>query len=123
MDEAQSVSEVARSYIVLRPLPLNQSIGEGPISGSEKARLIALPKKSLPKGARDRFATFVEKANATIKDLKESFLPGKEYSTKTQGYATYCLLEDGLLTMLQRQESATREPSRRGRLRYHQHWP
>lgn len=84
-EDPQGPGEVARSFIVLRPLPPDSKIGEGPLDESGKARLIALPKKRLPQSSRDRFAAFVEKADATVKVLKETFLPGKEYTTKTKG--------------------------------------
>lgn len=71
-------------YIVLRPLPLGAKIGDGPLEDSGSARLLALPKKVLPKSKKDRFLVFVEKPKATIQDLKEQFR-ASEYATKTQG--------------------------------------
>jgi hypothetical protein len=84
IEDPQGINDVARSYIVLRPLPLGANIGEGPLQDDGKARLIALPKKMLPKTKRDRFLTFVEKAGTSIKDLRDG-LAGSEYATKTAG--------------------------------------
>jgi hypothetical protein len=85
IDEPQSVDDIARSYIVLRPLPLGAKLGEGLLEDAGNARLLALPKKVLPKSKRDRFMVFVEKANTSIKDLKNQFIAGSDYSTKTAG--------------------------------------
>lgn len=82
--EPQGIEDIARSYIVLRPLPLGAKLGDGPLEDSGNARLIALPKKMLPKSGRDRFLTFVDAANSSIKDLRDQFA-GNEYATKTQG--------------------------------------
>jgi len=84
VEAPQGIEDVARSYIVLRPLPLGTKIGEGPLQDDGNARMLALPKKMLPKGSQDKFLMFVEKAGAFIKDLKEQFA-GNEYSTKTVG--------------------------------------
>jgi hypothetical protein len=83
-EDPQGLEDVARSYIVLRPLPLGAKLGEGPLEDTGNARLLALPKKMLPKSNRDRFLVFVEKAAASIKDLREQF-SGNEYATKTSG--------------------------------------
>ena len=84
VEEPQGIKDVARSYIVLRPLPLGAKIGEGPLEDSGNARLLFLPKKMLPKSEKDRFLMFVEKPNASIKDLREQFA-SNEYATKTSG--------------------------------------
>ena len=76
--------EVARSYIVLRPIPDGSALKEGPIGDSESLRLLALPKKVLPVSPKDRFMTFVEKAKTTIDSIKEQ-LSASDYSTKTAG--------------------------------------
>ncbi|KUJ14895.1 uncharacterized protein LY89DRAFT_735956 [Mollisia scopiformis] len=84
VEDPQGIEDVARSYLVLRPLPLGAKIGEGPLEDSGNARLLALPKKMLPKNKQDRFLMFVEKTNQFIKDLREQFA-GNEYATKTSG--------------------------------------
>lgn len=85
IEEPHRVDDIARSYIVLRPIPIGAKIGEGPLEDSGNARLLALPKKVLPKSHRDRFLVFVEKVNSTIKDLKEGFMKGSDYATQTAG--------------------------------------
>ncbi|PVH87789.1 hypothetical protein DL98DRAFT_478782 [Cadophora sp. DSE1049] len=84
VEDPQGIEDVARSYIVLRPLPLGAKLGEGPLADSGNARLLALPKKMLPKSRQDRFLVFVENPSATIKDLREQF-SSNEYATKTFG--------------------------------------
>ncbi|KAG4433190.1 hypothetical protein IFR05_011325 [Cadophora sp. M221] len=84
IEEPQGIEDVARSYIVLRPLPLGAKLGEGPLEDSGNARLLALPKKTLPRSRQDRFLVFVEKPSATVKDLQEQF-SSNEYATKTSG--------------------------------------
>jgi hypothetical protein len=84
IDEPQGIEDVARSYIVLRPIPIGAKIGDGPLQDDGKARLLALPKKMLPKSKNDRFLVFVDKAGASVKDLREQF-SGAEYATKTVG--------------------------------------
>ncbi|TVY36694.1 hypothetical protein LCER1_G009242 [Lachnellula cervina] len=83
----QGIEDVARSYIILRPLPLGAKLGDGPLEDAGNARLLALPKKMLPKSKRDRFLVFVDKGEATVKDLRDQ-LQGSEYATKTVGTST-----------------------------------
>ena len=87
IEDPQGIEDIARSYIVLRPLPLGAKIGDGPLQDEGNARLLALPKKMLPKSKQDRFLTFVENPKAYIKDLREQF-SGSEYATKTVGYVS-----------------------------------
>ncbi|CZR57664.1 uncharacterized protein PAC_07553 [Phialocephala subalpina] len=84
IEDPQGIEDVARSYIVLRPLPLGAKIGDGPLEDSGNARLLALPKKMFPKSKQDRFLVFVEKPNQYVKDLREQF-SSNEYATKTSG--------------------------------------
>ena len=83
-NEPADVSDVARSYIVLRPLPHGAKLGEGPIGDAGTNRMLALPKKVLPVSPKDRFMTFVEKSNVSMDDIK-SQLSSSDYSTKTAG--------------------------------------
>ncbi|KZF21800.1 hypothetical protein L228DRAFT_283929 [Xylona heveae TC161] len=85
IDDPKNVNDIARSYIVLRPLPQGAKLTEGPLEDLENNRLLALPKKVLPTSHRDRFLTFVEKANTTLKDLRENFIASSDYETKTAG--------------------------------------
>ena len=83
--DPNSVPELQRSYFVLRPMPAGGKITDGVVHDNSKNRLIALPKKVWPKGGRDRFMAFVEKAGASMETLREEFFQGSEYSTKTTG--------------------------------------
>ncbi|KAI9836529.1 MAG: hypothetical protein M1838_005006 [Thelocarpon superellum] len=85
IEEPHGVADIARSYIVLRPLPRSAKIGDGPIEDHGRNRLLALPKKVLPQSHGDRFMAFVEKGQATVQDLKEDFIAGSEYATQTSG--------------------------------------
>ncbi|KAF2258107.1 hypothetical protein CC78DRAFT_145693 [Lojkania enalia] len=85
IEDADSVSDLQRTYFVLRPLPAGAKIGDGALQDLENNRLFALPKKVLPKSHRDRFMAFVEKANTSIQDLKDNFFKGAEYETQTAG--------------------------------------
>lgn len=84
MEEPSNVGEIARSYIVLRPIPNDAKIGKGPIEDAGMNRLLALPKKVLPNTSKDRFMVFVEKANASLEEIKSS-LGSSDYLTKTAG--------------------------------------
>lgn len=84
VNEPSDVSDIARSYIVLRPLPHGAKIGDGPIGDAGNNRMLALPKKVLPISPKDRFMTFVEKANVSMDDIK-SQLSSSDYTTKTAG--------------------------------------
>ncbi|EMC96042.1 hypothetical protein BAUCODRAFT_34808 [Baudoinia panamericana UAMH 10762] len=85
VDEPESVTDIQRSYFVLRPLPPGGKITDGAIQDVSNNRLIALPKKVWPKSGRDRFMAFVEKAGTSMDTLKEEFFQGSDYSTKTTG--------------------------------------
>lgn len=84
IDEPSDVGDIARSYIILRPLPHGAKLSDGPIADAGHNRMLALPKKVLPVSPKDRFMTFVEKANASIEDIKNS-LSASDYMTKTAG--------------------------------------
>lgn len=84
IDEPSNVDDVARSYIVLRPIPHGSKLGDGPIGDAGTNRLLALPKKVLPASPKDRFMIFVEKAKASMEDIKSSFA-SSDYATKTAG--------------------------------------
>ncbi|KAL8699815.1 MAG: hypothetical protein Q9201_005782 [Fulgogasparrea decipioides] len=84
IDEPSDVNDIARSYIILRPLPHGAKLGEGPIGDAGHNRMLALPKKVLPVSPKDRFMTFVERANASIEDIKNN-LSASDYMTKTAG--------------------------------------
>ncbi|RYP74134.1 hypothetical protein DL771_003192 [Monosporascus sp. 5C6A] len=85
IDEPKGVNDIARSYIVLRPIEKDAKLGEGTIGDAGNSRLIAIPKKVLPQSGRDRWIAFVEKTHASFKTLKEEFLASNDYETKTAG--------------------------------------
>lgn len=84
IDEPSDVNEIARSYIVLRPLPHNAKLEDGSIGDDGNNRLLALPKKVLPTSHQDRFMIFVEKAKSTMENIKNT-LGSSDYATKTAG--------------------------------------
>lgn len=84
IDEPSEVDEIARSYMVLRPLPHGAKLGDGAIGDDGNNRLLALPKKVLPTSHRDRFMVFVEKCKSSMEDIKDTF-KSSSYSTKTAG--------------------------------------
>ena len=84
-DEPQGLKDIARSYFLLRPLPKDAKLGDGPIGDDGNSRLCALPKKTLPQTGRDRWIVFVEKTGVSFAELKETFLPSQEYETRTLG--------------------------------------
>lgn len=88
IDDPQSVQDLQRSYFVLRPLPHGAQLSDGTIQDNKKNRLIALPKKVFPKSPSDKFMVFVEKAEASMDDLKKEFFQSSEYETKTAGTRT-----------------------------------
>lgn len=84
INEPSDVKDIARSYIILRPLPHGAKLGDGPIGDAGHNRMLALPKKVLPVSPKDRFMIFVEKTNVTMEEIKNS-LSSSDYMTKTAG--------------------------------------
>ncbi|KAB8293386.1 hypothetical protein EYC80_007706 [Monilinia laxa] len=70
-DQVQGIEDVARSFFVMRPLPLRSKIEKGPLQDNGDARLLSLPKKTWPKSIQDKFLCFVDKTGLGIKELKE----------------------------------------------------
>lgn len=85
IDDPSSVDDLARSYIILRPIEKEAKLGDGPIGDAGNSRLIAIPKKVLPLSGKDRWIAFVEKTDASFKTLKDEFLSASDYTTKTAG--------------------------------------
>ncbi|TDZ99582.1 hypothetical protein C8034_v000052 [Colletotrichum sidae] len=81
-DKPEEVDDIARSYIILRPIAPDSKLGDGPIGDAGNTRLLALPKKVLPQSGRDRFMVFVEKSGPSFAELKGTFLSGAENDTK-----------------------------------------
>ena len=84
INEPSDVDDIARSYIVLRPLPHGAKLGDGPIGDARNNRLLALPKKVLPVSPKDKFMVFVEKSSASLEEIKND-LASSDYMTKTAG--------------------------------------
>jgi hypothetical protein len=85
IEDPHNVQDIARSYIILRPIPKDAKISHGPIQDEGNCRLIAIPKKTLPQSGKERWIAFVEKGATSFEDLKKEFLASNEYMTKTQG--------------------------------------
>lgn len=85
MDKVKEVNDIARSYILLRPVEKDVKLGAGPIGDAGTTRLLALPKKVLPMSGKDRFMVFVEKSGASYDEIKKDFLSSSDYETKTAG--------------------------------------
>ncbi|KAH7322732.1 hypothetical protein B0I35DRAFT_426335 [Stachybotrys elegans] len=85
INDPLGVQEIARSYLLLRPVSRDAKLGAGPIGDASNARLLALPKKTLPTRGRDRFMVFVEAAGVGFGKLRDEFLASTDYTTKTAG--------------------------------------
>ena len=85
IDDPSNVDDLARSYLVLRPLPHGAKLGDGPIGDDGNNRILALPKKILPTSPQDRFMLFVEQAKSSMEDIKKNHLTSSDYATKTAG--------------------------------------
>ncbi|ROT41904.1 hypothetical protein SODALDRAFT_286833 [Sodiomyces alkalinus F11] len=83
--DPESVEDVARTYLLLRPIAPDARLGEGPIGDHGNSRLFVVPKKALPKSAGERLMVFVDMAQVSFQQLKDDFLKGTEYETKTRG--------------------------------------
>lgn len=83
VNDAESISDLQRTYFVLRPLPKGAKLGDRAIEDLQNNRLLVLPKKTFPKSHRDHFIAFVEKANTTVQDLQESVFQGSDYTAQT----------------------------------------
>ena len=84
VEDPQGPEDVARSYIVLRPMPIGAKLGSGPLEDRADTRVLALPKKVLPRSKQDRFLVFVDAVGKTVEELRDGFRGG-EYATKTTG--------------------------------------
>lgn len=84
-DTPSSVSEIARTYFLLRPMTPSSPPSNLPSSLANKCRVLVVPKKTFPTSGRERWISFVEKVGASFADLKDSFLGGNDYETKTRG--------------------------------------
>lgn len=85
LEDPESVDDIARSFIMLRPIAKDARLGDGPIADSGNSRILALPKKTLPESGKERYMVFVEKSGASYDEIKNEFLSADEYETKTAG--------------------------------------
>jgi hypothetical protein len=85
VEHPESMDEVKRAYIILRPLPQGAKLVDGKLEDAGESRLIAIPKKRLPTRGYEKFLTFVEEPSATLQELR-NYLKGRTYQTKTVGY-------------------------------------
>ncbi|KAM0525680.1 hypothetical protein ACHAPE_000391 [Trichoderma viride] len=85
VEKPKEVNDIARSFIILRPIAHDAKLSEGPLRDAGNTRILVVPKKVLPSSGRDRFLSFVEKSGASYDEIKGQFLAGEEYETKTKG--------------------------------------
>ncbi|GFP54664.1 hypothetical protein ACSS6W_002501 [Trichoderma asperelloides] len=85
VEKAEQVDDIARTFIILRPIAHDAKLSEGPLRDAGNTRILILPKKVLPSSGRERFLSFVEKSGASYDEVKGQFLAGEEYETKTKG--------------------------------------
>ncbi|KXJ87619.1 hypothetical protein Micbo1qcDRAFT_215458 [Microdochium bolleyi] len=85
IEEPKNVDEIQRSFMILRPMATDARLGEGPIGDAGNSRLIAVPKKVFPTSGKERWIAFVEKTDVSFSALRDEFLSGEDYMTKTAG--------------------------------------
>ncbi|CAM1509034.1 Fc.00g027730.m01.CDS01 [Cosmosporella sp. VM-42] len=85
IEKPTEVNDIARSYMLLRPIDNDAKLGEGTLGDAGNTRLLALPKKVLPESGKDRFMVFIEKSGTSYEELKKEFLASSDYETKTAG--------------------------------------
>ncbi|KAJ5639393.1 uncharacterized protein N7484_007255, partial [Penicillium longicatenatum] len=90
VDDPHGMSDVARSFFVLRPTPLGAELDndQGPVDKDARCRLLMLPKKKFPTSAKERDMAFVEKAGQSVRDLQDKFVASSTYQTATRGERT-----------------------------------
>lgn len=81
----KEVNDIARSFIILRPIAHDAKLSAGPLRDAGNTRILILPKKVLPSSGRERFLLFVERSRASYDEIKDQFLAGEEYETKAKG--------------------------------------
>ncbi|EGR45190.1 uncharacterized protein TRIREDRAFT_81659 [Trichoderma reesei QM6a] len=85
VDKPEEVDDIARSFIILRPIGHDAKLSKPPLADAGNTRILVLPKKVLPSSGRDRFLAFVDKTGASYDEIKGQFLAGADYETKTKG--------------------------------------
>lgn len=85
LEDPESVDDIARSFIMLRPIAKDARLGDGTIADAGNTRILALPKKTLPESGKEKYMVFVEKSGASFDEIKKEFLAADEYDTKSAG--------------------------------------
>lgn len=85
IEDPKNVDDIARGYLVLRPLRQDTDLTKRPLPDSLTSRLLAMPKKHLPQSSSDRFMAFVDEPGLSYSELASGFLASREYETKTMG--------------------------------------
>lgn len=85
VDKPEEVGDIARTFIILRPIQPDAKLRDGPLPDAGNTRILVLPKKVLPASGRERFMAFIEKSGASYDEIKGQFLASSEYETKTKG--------------------------------------
>lgn len=85
IEHPEEVKDIARTYIILRPMAPDAGLGSGPIGDAGNSRVLAVPKKTFPRSGRERYMVFVSKTGASFQELKDHFLEGEKRETKTRG--------------------------------------
>jgi hypothetical protein len=80
--DVNSVDDIARSFIMLRPIARATETVKGVIANNHAARVLILPKKVLPSKGK-RFMTFVARANVSEDEIKGELFASFDYDTKT----------------------------------------
>lgn len=88
IDHPEEVDDIARTYIILRPMAADAGLGSGPIGDAGNSRVLAVPKKTLPQSGRERYMVFVNRTGTSFETLKNEFLEGEKRETKTRGTTT-----------------------------------
>lgn len=88
VEDPQSMNDVSRSFIVMRPTSRGAKIEKDVIGDDENCRLLMVPRKKFPTSGREREMGFVEKAKVSLKTLRETFVAGEKHQTKTRGERT-----------------------------------
>jgi len=86
LDDPSSVTDIQRTYFILRPLPSGGKLTDSaPIGDAGKNRIISLPKKVFPASRRDQFLCFVTAADSSFEAIQKEHLKSNDYETKTMG--------------------------------------
>ncbi|RPA73040.1 hypothetical protein BJ508DRAFT_244519 [Ascobolus immersus RN42] len=89
VDEAESLDDVQRAYMVMRPIPHGQKPGNDDVKNEDINRVLIFPKKKFPSvGHHEREICFLEKPNSSVTTIRDTVLASRSYETKTKGTRT-----------------------------------